>query len=287
MSKYSLVASYYDRYEKNPNLKYKNEVEINLPNADLSTIQAIDYFTTSHSKIDIFRLIEKYQKITGKNHLAIKVKRGNEVDYFRVIYDNKSFIDCTKNNPSKTYQISGKYRTTLVVPDNADLFQTEKRKLLQILEERDFLEFQKIYSYQDDLEFLVRRYLNSFYDTENARLTELSLIILEFSRYMTFRKWIIDQEKQKQLQKETTSNHQKKNIKASPVCQQSKPIVPSKEEYEEEYEKKFIQLHNISYATYQMRQYNTSHLEEDKEEFLEEHEIEQIYIHPLTKSLHR
>lgn len=288
MSKYALVASYYDKYEKTDQ-KYKNEVEIKLPNIDLSTIQAIDFFTASHDVIDIFGLIDKYQHITGINHLAIKYQsdRNNRVNYFRVICNNKDFALCTKNNFLKTYQISGKYRTALLVSSDANLFQIEKRNLLQILERGNFLEFQRLYPYQDDLAFLVRRYFDSCYDTEDSKLSELSLIVLEFSRYTTFRKWIVVQGRQDKSLKEIVFKSQRGKV-ASNFTQKSQNLIAfSREEYEEEYEKNFYSLHHISYGAYQARQYNTLRLEEDKEEFLEENEIEQICFQPFMKRLHR
>lgn len=288
MSKYSLVASYYDQYEKT-NQKYKNEIEINIPGVDLSTIQAIDFFTSSHTKSEIFTLLEQTIGLTERNHLAIKYqkRKTEDSDYFKVIYNHPDFASCTKDNTSKTYQIDEKYISTKLIQNHNDLFQLEKRKLLQLLEARDVSKFQEYYPYQDDFSYLVNRYFNSSYDTEYDNQRDLNLILLEFSRYTTFRKWIIAQEKNKKGFRESSYYSIKKPISSIPTAKSSSASVRSVEEYEQEYQKKFESAYHIPYETYQTTQYNTSHLEEDKEEFLETEEIEQLHSCYLRKKNHR
>lgn len=275
MSKYTLVASYYDKYEKNSNLKYKNEVEVSLSEIDLSTLQAIDNFTSSHTYFEIFQLLEYEKDIKGKNHLAIKYQKNktSKPTYYKVIENRKDFTPCTKDNVLKTYPSINKMITSLVVQNNNELFQKEKRKLSNIIEERNFEDFIKCFPYENsDLYHLVNRYINTDYDNDTARYEDYQKIMNEFSRYKTFRGWFVI----------TNLDTPKKNItkiekQPSNDYQTYKPIFPKTREYhEEEYRKNFEQQNNISYETYQTYKYNTSSLQDDKEEFLEEEEISRL-----------
>ena len=68
MPKYYLVASYYDKYKN----QFQNEFVVTLPGIDLTSIQAIDSFTASHTLIELLQLIEQETHRQGLNHLAIK-----------------------------------------------------------------------------------------------------------------------------------------------------------------------------------------------------------------------
>lgn len=261
MSKYYLVASYYDMYQRN----YKNEIVLNLPTVDLSTIQAIDYYTSSHTSQEIFNQIEQTMGVKGLNHLSIKYYKNKyaKPSYSRTIENDPDFLPCTQNITSKAPVVSSKI----------ELFQKEKSQLLNLLEKRDLESFQANYPFQDQFSFLVTRWINASYDEPEAEQEELKNILLEFSRYETFRGWIVvAKSKQKFYQKVVT----RKSI-INPVSKSQPLTVKSISDYEEEYQKKFAEQNKVSYGSYQTYQYNTSHLEEDKEEFLEEQEVNQLY----------
>lgn len=281
MPKYHLVASYYDIFEKNSSLRYKNEIEISLPGIDLSTLQAIDNFTASHSQIEIYKILEQQLGIAGRNQLSIKYQKNKTSNpiYYKVIKNNPEFVSCTQNNKLASYWIGNKNVRSLVVSRYTPLFEKELSNLLKIIENRNLEEFHQMYPYENsDLYFLVKRYIGTSFDTMEASQTDLDLIIKEFSRYKTFRGWIVAKEKTKDYQKGFTKFTT--NVKPQPFSQ--KPIpVHSIEEHAAEYQRNFDndsenKKNGITYESYQTYQYNTAHLEEDKEEFLEENEMDLI-----------
>lgn len=282
MPKYHLVASYYDLYEKNPNLKYKNEVEINIPGIDLSTLQAIDLFTASHSKLEIIDLLNDELGITGRNSLAIKYQKNKSSNpvYYKIIENNKEFIpctNCTKNDNLISYYVGDKFVRTLSVL-HTPLFVKELRVLVKIIYEKNIEEFKRLYPYPNsDLYYLVTRFINTSYDTPEAEIEDLKLIEKEFSRYMTFRGWIIAKEnKNKELDREPINE---KRIETKQEKSKTKIQVKSIKEYIEESIQQFDKKNKdngITYAKVKAHQYNTSNLDNDKEEFLTEYEMGDI-----------
>lgn len=277
MPKYHLVASYYDMFEKNPNLKYKNEVKISLPNIDLSTLQAIDFFTASHTSLEIFKIIKEQLGISGRNQLSIKYEKNkaDKPDYYRVITNNPEFATCTKKNELIGYWVGDNYIKTLAVPMYSPLLEKEFQELKTIIETKDLDQFEQMFPYKNsNLHFLVTRYIASSYDTNEAMQADLKTIEKEFSRYKTFRGWIIAKEKAKSYRRTQTSSA----INNQPTGQKPKETIEpqSIKKYAEEYQKEFDKINKdkgITYDSYQTYQYNTSHLEMDKEEFLEESEM--------------
>ena len=283
MPKYHLVASYYDLYEKNPNLKYKNEIEINLPGIDLSTLQAIDSFTASHTSLEIFEILRKELGITGRNQLAIKFQKNKIANpvYYKIIENNQEFIPCTKHNNLISYYVGDKFVRTLAV-HRTPLFGKELRILSKLINEKKIEEFKRLYPYPNsDLYYLVTRFINTSYDTPEAEIEDLKLIEKEFSRYKTFRGWIIAKEnKNKELKKETKKDEKIETKQDNPREKQKEKLkVKSSREYSEEYEQDFDKKHKdmgITYESNKVYQYNTRNLDYDKEEFLSEDEMSYI-----------
>lgn len=286
MSKYYLVASHYNMYQKT----YQDEIIVNLPSVDLSTIQAIDYFTSSHNRTELLQLIEQETNKHDLNHLAIKYYKNKDAipNYFRVIEDNselsqllkenQTYLSKNKNARTTEYYLSGRtYRFSAVNPNNP-YFLKELRKILKIIEAKNLSAFETIYPYHNDtLHFLVTRYINASYDNEFASQEELKLIMKEFSRYKTFRGWVVAIEKRSKILKKpkptVLSNF---NIQENPP---KKAAIKTKtiEEYSEDYAKDFEEKHGMNYQSYQTMKHNLSYLEEDKEEFLEDSEIDNMY----------
>ena len=282
MSKYSLVASYYNMYTKT----YQNEITINLPEINLSTLQNIDNFTSKHSTYEILQLIKKkYPNVHDLNHIAVKYTKNKSANpvYYRVLDNNPEFTPCTENNTLKQYRIGNQYITSLTVPNSAPLFQKEKENLVELIETKNLIGFRNLYPHHDNLVFLVTRYINTSYDDDSSRERDFNLIMTEFSRYITFRGWIINKEKQQEYL------YQPRPIAYAPNPNPPKKIkkgkVPSIEENEAEYIRKFEEDHKdsnnkeykYSYNTYQAEMHNREYLEEDKEEFLSEREVQDAY----------
>ena len=275
MSKYCLVASYYDMFEKNPSLKYKNEVVIDLPNIKLTTLQAIDKFTASHTRMEIFNILEKELGITGRNQLAVKfqMNKSSMPNYYKVIENNPEFVSCTEDNELKIY-FDG---TRALAVKESLFFLKEWRELLKVIEKRDLEAFRQMYPYEGrNLTYLVERFVNSSYDTGEEYMRELDIIKKELGKYKTFREWI--------LAKDKNMTYKKSSVVKKTTTKQSIKFglenIPKQtiQEIENDYEREFNndeknKDRGITYQSYQTYQYNVAYLDEDKEEFLEDEEI--------------
>ena len=123
---------------------------------------------------------------------------------------------------------------------------------------------------------LIDEYFNAPHDNDQDKELIKRVIEIEFSRYKTFRGWMIV--------KGNPAYYERRN---NPPTNQVTPSIPKKtitpkthEEYEEEYKQKFNKDNKDRKITYDSNQtylYNTSRLEEDKEEFLEESDFSSIY----------
>ena len=238
MARYYLAASYYDKQKKT----YTNQITINNINGiKLSSLDKIDSFTSEHTSLEIFNMIEKELNINNINHLAIKYLKKNDSPpkYYKVITSDKLFNECIKSMRKTKITILDKTRDTYLVNRNNPLFKQELTKLLEIINKKDINEFYKNYPYSskiNDLSFLVERYLNTSYDNDMDKEKDLELILLEFSRYKTFRGWFIEQIK---LKYNITSNQKINQQQETTPKQKNKTPPKSIEENIEQYEKKF------------------------------------------------
>ena len=265
MSKYYLVASYYNLRTK----EYENETIIkSLQQNKLDTLSKIDEFTTNHTISEILNLIEKEHGKTGFNHLAIiYLKNKNSKPYhFRIIENdqrfNKSIVTC---NTEDNYILNKRRKTTYLNRSN-ELYLEQVNILIKILENKDFEKFKNIYPYdpqENDFSYLVKRYIASSYDTEEARVNDLNLILLEFSRYKTFRGWYSNQIKLKNNIRIRNQN----GIEQRRFSNQPRVIIHTKEENMSFFESRFKEKTGKSYDEYTTEQYNL-----ENEEYLTEEE---------------
>lgn len=269
MSKYYLVASYYDRNKKT----YLNEFVVKLDGVDLSSLQKIDAFTSEVGKYGILNRIDRELGISNVNHLAVKYYKNKDSDprYYRMIDKSSLFKDIAIGAKN-----SNVYRACMVNREDAFYLQ-ELRNLLDLLKNDNKIKFQDYYSYEDELSLLVRKYY-SYYDENNMEdMAEkqriLNLIMIEFSKYKTFRGWIVLKEKRNRGY-QVNLNYARRESK---VSQQNQIIPKSIKEYEEEYVERFDAKNNVSWKKMRADQHNLSDLEEDKEEFLEEDEMDMMY----------
>lgn len=265
MAKYYLVASYYNMKTK----EYENETIIkSLDGHNLSTLEHIDDFTTSHTIPEILSILEREQGKMGFNHLAIVYlkNQSSTPNYYRIIDNDKRFNTCLKSAKPATNYILGKQRNTIYLNQGNELYREELAKLLDILENRNYELFKSIYPLNNDFSFLVKRYIDSDYDNNQTREEDLRQVLLEFSRYKTFRGWYSNQKKLKN----NLNFKRSSNIPSSSTMQnkaKKKVVVHSIKENIEEYEEKFEKEQGVSYSSYNTNQYNM-----DNDEFLSEEE---------------
>lgn len=264
MGRYYLVGSYYDMYKKT----YSNEIRIKeLDGIKLSSLVNIDGFTSKYSLDEIIILLEKELGIKGINHLVVRYSKSNDSvpEHYRVIYKDDMFNSCVNSLKENTVNILGKTRKTLFVDRNNELYRSEVKKILDTIKSNNVEEFSKIYPKNNDFSLLVRRYLNSSYDNELDKEEDLKLILLEFSRYKTFRGWIVEQNKLKEnnFRRSTTYN---KSVSSKKVSK-NKGYISTYEESSKEFDEIFVSRNNMGYDQYRTLEHNC--YDEEKEEFLD------------------
>lgn len=262
MGKYTLVASSYDPIHN----RFFDEVAIKLVGGPQNELVQIDRYTASSSKIEILRELKEKGLIQDQDTLSIrylKLKDSKPV-YYNVVFDNPNLIHSMENLTEKKYYHDFS-KVSLSLRFDDPYFEMEWKQLKNLIELKKVAEIEEKYKKLTHLIFLIHRYLNSFYDDDLVREQGLKEIELEFSRYKTFRGWIV--EKNKKKKKILTSNNSAKKIK--------KRIDPiSKESAETEFEKSFMKKNLLDYKHYLLNQYNQQDM--DKEEFIEEDELEQM-----------
>lgn len=192
MGKYALVASYYSLKTK----RYDKETLVKVDGYDFSKLQDIDKFTLGNSKSMVWNTIRRENNVEGCNFLSIRYVKNQDADpvYYMVMFDNKELLSCV-NDLKLGIGSQGKY--TYSIAKNNAFFGDEKEKLLVLIEKRDYEQLDSLVGKRGHLRFLIDRYLNSFYDygEEDKRIRDLADIVLEFSRYKTFRGWIVSNKK--------------------------------------------------------------------------------------------
>ncbi len=271
MSKYYLVASIFngqDFYDETP-IK-------SLENTSLETLKDIDLFTSRHSSFELFQLVYQELKNSNYNQLSIKHMKNKEStpSYYRVITGDPDYLEVIFDMKETTYQLLGRKSTSLTVKKDSSLYKREKEKLDEILRERNVEKINQLYQYQTNFSFLVNRYLKTDYDDVSQMTQDYQMIINEFSSYKTFRYWyILNTKREKQNWNNQKIQFQNKIGKSSKKKEPIKTI----QEYEEEFEQEFIQKEKKSYDQHLISKHNLFRLDEGKEEFLEERELNEMY----------
>lgn len=250
MSKYYLVANYYDKNTSS----YSNEVILNPPGVDLSTLSKIDAFTSKYGSYEILKLMEKIFNNVNINHLAIKYYEYDTPKYLKIIEKNLDFHKLALT----TYRDS-KNKSNMV-SINSLYFKKEFNDLMSILSQEDMniASFLEHYDKDDKLLSLVNKYLYFSFDNEEDLINKKNLLTQikqEFSKYNVFRRWIILKNK-RNLRKVYNTNVKKNSTNANANSNKT-TTTPSYSNLVEE--------HNLKY------------LDQDKEEFLEESEMGIMY----------
>lgn len=255
MGNYSLVASFYNRKTK----KYEREMAVKVLGYDFSKLQDIDRFTLGKGNLEMTSIIKQQNDVGDRNFISIKYIKNSSATpvYYRVINDNRELLSVV--NGLVLVDLSQKKYTDSIDNSNS-FFRKEKEKLIRLIEDRDYDMLDILVGESGRLRFLIDRYLNSFYDNseQDIKIRDLSNIVLEFSRYKTFRKWIVNNMKYKEgrIKRKSTDLYVKRDKKVSKV--------KMKEIKREEYVQNRDDI---------LKEYN-----EDNDEFLESDEISQMGI---------
>lgn len=271
MSKYYLVASYFD------GRNFYDEVIIkNLAGVNLDKLNTIDIFTSSHSLSELFSLMESELGISRKNQLSIKCLKNKDAtpSYYRAIVDDKSYLEAILDMKEVSYRVLDKRRKSLSIRKDSELYQQEQRFLMDILNTKDISLFKQLYpSTNQQFPFLVCRYLETDYDDIQVMNNDYQMLMNEFSNYKTFRYWYILRSQSKvEKRKFVPSSKKEKESK-------KKIVAKSVQECENEFEKRFYEKNHMPFEEYEAICHNLAYLNEDKEEYLDASEVEGMYNH--------
>lgn len=258
MGRYALVASYYNIKTK----RYENKVEVKVDGYDFSKLEDIDKFSLGNSKSNMWNIIRNQNSVDGRNFLSIRYIENNRTDpiYYMVIHDNKDLLSCV-NDLALGYGSQGKY--TYLINNNNLFFQSERKKLVDIIERRDYEMIDTLVGKRGNLRFLIDRYLSSDYDFGDQEKKNLDMrdIFLEFSRYKTFRGWVVNNKKMNEKRRYTDN----RNVLVNRNIQNNRNNQGNVFKYKE------IDVSEFAVDDVEsLYKYNISN-----EEFLDEHEFEE------------
>lgn len=263
MGKYALIASHYDRNRG----EFLNEIKIDVPNIDLTNLDSIDHFTSQYDDITLMKEVLKYNTLTNQNFFSIRYLKSNDSRpiYYKIIYHNELI---TKLSSKVEVKLIGnkQHSYAQAVPQNVD-FAIEFKKIEEMLDRRDIDQLVSFFGEFHPLVSLARNYLSCDpYDYEGLDQCK-KMVKQEFSRYKTFRGWIVSKEKR---------NVKNFNRPIVPKVKQKPIITKTVEENEQDYINQYNNEHQITYEEQKALDYNTNLLDEDKEEFIEPDEMEQM-----------
>lgn len=291
MGKYYLVASHYNAYTKS----YENEIVVKLSQVDLSTIQKIDNFTSNHTREELINIIKRENYIKDLNQLSVKYYKNNECSpvYYRTIENNKDFLTCTINTVTKSYNNSGRFKKSIAINDNNKYLLTETKKIIELIKRKDLKYIEEIFGKKHEIYFLINRYLTTLYDDHQTQKYDYELILKEFSKYTTFRQWIVGQEKKKVKEKVSVKPRKiTQNMNVPKKNRNSKVLTIEENEqlYEKMINKKLNEgngSYKVTYQDMKTHEHNTRYIDEDKEEFISNEEIGQMYDYENQENFNR
>jgi hypothetical protein len=195
MGRYCLVASYYDRNSRS----FINEKVIRVNGVSLDKLYEIDRFTADKSNYVLWDIIKKDNDVWGLDTLLIKYIMNNEERpvYCRVIMHNEAIFSCCNSLKLKVFHEKRNHAYG-IMQDNY-FYNVEKKELEKLMENKDIDKLEGLLYNNRYLLNLIKRYFNSYYEysEQEAKNRDYDLIFEEFSRYITFRNWIIAKEKTK------------------------------------------------------------------------------------------
>ena len=298
MSKYCLVAKVncFDG-----GIKYVPVIK--LGENDLSSLIAIDEFTSCYDKYQIFSMIDRGYKVDGM--LKDIVIRGEKRDkekcvYWDVITEDKEFCNCVSeviNETRNMYRVDNngdiyqsKMKTEFVRKDS-ELYKREYKKLLEKINDGSFYE----YYYKNSRSVLVKlvnmyRESKDYYDKTGSNNAledmekKLKSIADEFSRYKTFRGWYVLGKYPKKVSEkssnEKTYQRPKENEKSKKGVEKSiEEIEKNIKKHEEDYDKEnYIDKYGVSYDEFNLYKYNI-----DNDTYFDSKEYEEMFYYERSK----
>ena len=189
--KYELVASFYEKG------RFKEEIVLE---GAPTTLHEIDYLTCIYPNMHYFlNLLDRDGIISGKNHLSIRFVKDKEYHYIQPLFGYPELQQIIPYLRQKEAYSDGKKHYFLAIPNEHPLYKEKLRELYEWINISPELFFDNIYgkNYPKKLNRFVSLYLEdkdttfTHAEDERAFLDNKSLLELEFSRYKTFRGYLI------------------------------------------------------------------------------------------------
>lgn len=230
---YKLIASYKNKYN------FLEEQELDFLFEKGATLEEIDSITCRYPSSEyLLHLLDIDGVVSGKNHLSIRYKHKNQYKYIHPIFDIPELLEILSSLQEKHDFQDGHPVTYKVVNRNNPFFQEKLKEFYQFIDVDSDYFFSEIYGDNKPkrLVYLVNSYLNeknSSFDSledEYAWRNLKEKIELEFSRYKTFRGYLIyvDRYKNKMPNQLETETVLKKENYSLPV---SEEFYDEKEEF--------------------------------------------------------
>lgn len=237
---YLLVGSVYNKFSKE---QYQREMIVQIPNVNLNSLEAIDYYTSGLSIAEFYQALPEL--LQNKNMFSIRVENTDNQTYYytKAIFSDPELHRILQQVKKKKVLLTNGYKTLSLVP-SCTLVNKCWEKIETALKNRDIETLEQYFSSNSSYYFKLIRHLNSGYDygIEERALEDLKL---EFRNYHIFRKVYITQKKN--------------NIIASNYMH---IISPEKHQPPENQ----FPYSDAEYRAHRTHQFNT---QSDKEEFLE------------------
>ena len=194
---YKLTASYKNNYS------FFEEQELD---TNITTLEEIDYITCRYPSCEyLLQLLDNDGIISGKNHLSIRYKSKNQCKYLHPIFNMPELMDIIDNLQERQVYQNGHPMTYKCVNHSSVFFQEKIKEFYQFLDGNPDYFFNEVYGKNKPkrLTYLVNLYFNgksnNFYSLEDeyAWRDLGQKIELEFSRYKTFRGYLLYVERYK------------------------------------------------------------------------------------------
>lgn len=269
MGKYALVAS---RYDANSG-KFINEKVIKISGLNLTNLLSIDKFSSEVDYKVLWNKISLENDVEGLTTLSVRYikNKSSSPIYMKSIISNPVIYSCCcdarveyLNNRGYSYKIDC----------NNKYLREAKDRVISLIEKKNEEELENLFYNNKNLLFLIKRYMSNSYDMDEMveREWDFRNIMDEFSRYKVFRGYVIADYKMKhdygiKIRRNSTNN--KVNVSK---------MVKRENEVDSYFDAKCECEFGMNYDRWLCYDYNTRFVDEDKEEFIEVDELEQMGI---------
>lgn len=212
---YKLVASFKNNYG------FYNEQELELGDA-VTTLEEMDYITCRfEDQSQLISLLEKDGLISGKNNLSISYNHNGKKNYLNPLFGYPEMMGIIDNLEEVVSFDNGHQTKYKIVSHKSPLFKQKLEEFYSLLGDEPARFFEEIY--KDKAPKYLEKFVYNYYDNKNRPVDTLEdeyelrdlkrKIELEFSRYKTFRGYLIFMDKYMKKHPELSIDEKTPNTK--------------------------------------------------------------------------